>query len=152
YYAAIDAVVGPNGQVTCRINLPGETEFFGEANLGQVFSGPPVTFQPGQCIPLNIFGNNAPSQEALDWVLADHSDSAKLKQYVLSGSVSGDTGNFFNLPGGPIGFALGAEYRKEKSSYTPSELSIQGQVLDNAEISTASGKFDDKEPYAGINL
>ena len=155
YFAAIDAVVNPaNGQITCRINLPGETMIQGFGVQPEFFEGTmaPVSFTPGQCVPLNILGYGAPSQAALDWVLVDHSDEASLRQHVLSGSVSGDTGGFFNLPGGPIGFALGAEYRKEKSSYTPDEIVQQGLLGDFAQVSPASGKFDVKEAFGEIRL
>jgi hypothetical protein len=52
FYAAIDAVVGPNGQVTCRINLAGQT-LIDPSNFGQA----PTTFKPGECVPLNIVGH-----------------------------------------------------------------------------------------------
>ena len=32
--------------------------------------------------------------------------------------MSGDTSQWFSLPGGPVGFAIGAEYRREKLFYT----------------------------------
>ena len=34
------------------------------------------------------------------------------------GFVSGNSSQLFSLPGGPVGFALGAEYRREKAIYT----------------------------------
>ncbi|MBN8820314.1 MAG: TonB-dependent receptor [Sphingomonas sp.] len=152
YYAALDAVVGPNGQVTCRINLPGETDIQAFSYNGTVYSGPPVTFQKGQCVPLNILGYGAPSQAALDFVTVDHSDWARIRQHVVSGAISGDTGGFFNLPGGPVGFAVGAEYRKESSNYVPSSYSLAGSLMDNAPAKVDKGSFDVKEVFGEINL
>ncbi|RYG96436.1 MAG: TonB-dependent receptor, partial [Alphaproteobacteria bacterium] len=153
YYAAIDAVSDGNGGITCRINLPGETDIFGES-LGNpiVFNGAPETFQPGECVPLNILGNGSPSQEALDFILANHSDYSRIRQYVGTASLSGDTGGFFNLPGGPVGFAVGGEYRKESSFSEPSEYSQAGALIDNSSGQVESGAFDVKEVFGEINL
>ena len=153
YYAALDAVVNPaNGQVTCRINLPGQTDVQWSTYNGTNWDGVIRTFQPGQCIPLNILGEGTPSQEALDWVTVDHSDFARIKQHVVSGYLSGDSGGFFELPGGPIGFALGAEYRKESSNYVPSDYSLAGVLDDNAPARIDRGSFDVKEAFGEINI
>jgi len=164
YYAAIDAVVDPaSGQVTCRINLPGETVIknFGFISTQQYgtlnpvtgnYEGPPVTFKKGECKPLNIFGQYAFDQSALNWVLQTDRDSARIRQNVLSGSISGDTGAFFKLPGGPVGYALGAEYRKESSRYDPSAFTNAGYFLDSSQASPDRGKFDVKEAFAELNL
>ena len=123
YYAAIDSVIDPaTGNITCRINLPGQTDIQSSSANTHQFNGPPVTFLPGQCVPLNILGQGSPSPAALAFILANHTDRSKLTQAVLSGSVSGDTGAFLNLPGGPLGFAFGGEYRRETSDYIPSAL------------------------------
>lgn len=147
YFAALDAVVGPNGQVTCRINLPGET-IIDPNNFGAA----PSTFTPGQCVPLNVLGNGSPSQAALDFILADHTDYARITQDVVSGYISGDLGFLFELPGGPIGFALGAEYRKETSFSNPSALTQAGELLDNSQIAPETGSFDVREAFAELNL
>jgi outer membrane receptor protein involved in Fe transport len=158
YFAALDAVVDPStGQVTCRINLPGETliqGFSASPDFRTGFPGTmaPVTFQPGECVPLNVLGNGSPSQAALDWVLASHGDHAVIKQNVLNGYVSGDTGSFFQMPGGPIGFALGAEYRKESSRTIPDQLSQQGLLADYSTTAPEIGSFSVKEAFAEINI
>ena len=152
YYAALDAVVDPAGNVTCRINLPGETDVQWSTFNGTNWDGVIRTFTPGQCVPLNVFGEGTPSQAALDWVTVDHSDWARIKQHVVSAYISGDSGGFFELPGGPVGFALGAEYRKESSHYIPSEFSLAGLLDDNAPAKVDRGSFDVKEAFAEINL
>jgi len=164
YYAALDAVKDPNtGQITCRINLPGETMI---RNMGyiatqqygtydpdlDIYLGAPVTFKPGECVPLNNLGYGSPSKAALDWILTDNTDHASIRQNVLSGSVSGDTGTFLNLPGGPVGYAVGAEYRKESSHYTPGDLAEIGQLLDASQTSADKGSFNVKELFAELNF
>jgi outer membrane receptor protein involved in Fe transport len=154
FFAAMDAVVDPvSGQVTCRINLPGETDiqvpFTATANYS---GGPPTTFQPGQCVPINLLGSGSPSQAALDFILATHTDHARIRHHVLNGYVSGDTGAFLNLPGGPVGFALGAEYRRESSLDIPSDLSQAGALIDNSLAAIEKGHFSVKEAFGEINL
>ncbi len=153
YYAALDAVYDGSGNITCRINLPGETDIYGN-NYGGLptYSGAPATFTKGQCVPLNVLGNGSPSQAALDFITVDHSDWARIRQHVVSGSLTGDTASFFELPGGPVGFAIGAEYRKESSKTIPSEYSQAGQVMDNSQQQIDSGSFDVKEIFGEINV
>jgi outer membrane receptor protein involved in Fe transport len=162
YYAALDAVVGPNGQVTCRINLPGQTQIQALSYNGTVYGtyddnsglylGAPSTFQKGQCVPLNILGEGSPSQAALNFVTVTHSNWARIRQHVVSGALTGDTGGFFSLPGGPVGFAVGAEYRKESSNFVPSSNSLGGQLIDDAPARIDRGHFDVKEAFGEINL
>lgn len=157
YYAALDAVVNPaNGQITCRINLPGETiidenNYAGIVEIAGVpVSGRPLTFTAGQCQPLTILGQA--NQSGLDFVLGTHTSRSKISQEVVSGYLSGDFGAIFELPGGPIGFALGGEYRKETSSQNPSDLIQSGFILDSSQILPAKGQFDVKEGFAELNV
>ncbi|MDV3455993.1 TonB-dependent receptor [Sphingomonas sp. HF-S4] len=153
YYAALDAVSDGAGGITCRINLPGQTAIQGNNYGGQpVYNGAPLTFTKGQCVPLNVLGQGSPSQAALDFVTVDHSAWARIQQHVVTGVLSGNTGSFFNLPGGPVGFAIGGEYRKESSNYIPSEYSLAGQLMDDAPARIDRGSFDVKEAFAEINL
>ena len=138
FNAALDAVRGPNGQITCRVNID------------PTLASTAITFRPGECVPLNILGEGAPSQAALDFIRADTRDRSRLTQQVLSGSLSGDFGQAFSFPGGGnLGFALGAEYRRETSRYTPDPLILQGYTFSNQLLPT-SGKFDVKEAFAEL--
>jgi iron complex outermembrane receptor protein len=153
YYAALDSVVDPaTGRITCRINLPGQTDIQSSSYNVSAFNGPPVTFAPGQCVPLNVLGFGSPTPAALAFILANHTDHAKLTQSVLSGSISGDTGAFLNLPGGPVGFAFGGEYRRETSDYIPSDLELNNQLLDGSGSVRTKGKFNVKEAFGEVNL
>lgn len=153
YYAALDAVRDVNGNITCRINLPGQTSIMGNNYGGQpVHNGAPLTFTKGQCVPLNVLGYGSPSQAALDFVTVDHTNWSRIQQHVVSAVITGDTGSFFKLPGGPVGFAIGAEYRKEKSHYIPSDYTLAGRLMDDAPARVDKGSFDVKEAFAEINL
>lgn len=119
-FAAIDVVTNPaTGQPICRSTLnpnapphPG-SEFF------PVIAPGFFTFTPGAnsgCVPANLFrGVNSVSAAATDWITTPTTNRFRLEQTVVTGLLNGDTGGFFNLPGGAIQFSLGAEYRKEES-------------------------------------
>jgi iron complex outermembrane receptor protein len=101
YATALDVVTGPSGQPVCRSNLTGGN--------------------PG-CIPVSLFGTGPISPEALGFFQVDDTSHARITQQVASGSVSGDFGAFFKLPGGPVQFSFGGEYRRETSVFDPSPL------------------------------
>jgi outer membrane receptor protein involved in Fe transport len=150
FYAAIDAVQGPNGP-TCRVNVdPTWTPTQPFNYTREEYA--PTTFSPGQCVPLNIFGEGVASQAALDWIKADTLDRSRIQQHVASAFVSGDLGGLFSMPGGGnVGFSVGAEYRKEKSSFTPDPLAAQGLTFTNA-LTVDTGEYDVKEVFGELRV
>lgn len=150
YFAAIDAVRDPaTGNIVCRSTLtPGNIN-------PDNFDQPATTFTPGAgsiCRPLNLLGESVRSQAALDFVNADLLNRARIRQHVVSGSISGDFGQIFELPGGPIGFALGAEYRKESSRFNPDVLLQQGALADFSLQLPEQGAFDVKEVFGELQV
>jgi outer membrane receptor protein involved in Fe transport len=77
------------------------------------------------CVPYNPFGSPNNDAAAAYFTRHAHTD-ASLEQFVANAFVSGDTSSFFELPGGPIRFALGAEYRKEDGTYFDDPFLLQG--------------------------
>ena len=157
YYAALDAVEGPNGNIVCRVDLEGGV--IDPNNYGL----DPQTFTPGAnsgCAPLNFFGEGQASAAALDFINVDLTNRVQLTQQVASGFVSGDFGRYFELPGGPIAFAFGGEYREEESAFDPDPLSTQtvvgdpdnGVLADLALLGPESGGFDVVEGFAELNV
>jgi outer membrane receptor protein involved in Fe transport len=155
YYAALDAVdqgrylTGtPNGNIVCRSTL--EAGNIDPNNYDRAAT----TFQIGAnspCRPLNLLGNGVASAASLAFVLADNTNRYTVEQHVASGSISGTFDSLFKLPGGSIGFAVGAEYRKEKSSFTPDPLIQNGQLRDFSQQPISGGEFDVKEAFAELN-
>ena len=151
YWAAIDAVRDPaTGAIVCRSTLDPT------ANINpDNYDAPASSFTPGAgsgCRPLNLLGTNVRDQAAVDWVNADILNRARVQQHVVSGSVSGDFGQFFELPGGPVGFAIGAEYRKEKSRFVPDQLLQEGALQDFSLQLPESGSFDVKEVFGELSV
>ena len=119
FFAAFDAVTDEEtGQPACRADVdptaPAENTPFGIPSWNSgYFSYTPGS---GDCVPLNLWaGRGGVSQEAIDWITYNSLDEITLDQLVFSGSVVGDSSDWFELPGGPVGFAAGAEYREETS-------------------------------------
>ena len=135
WLAAIDVVTDPTtGVPVCRSSLD-----------------PDAPEELAGCTPYNIFGFDVRNPDAADFVNADSVSHTKVTQSVVSGSFSGDFGSLLELPGGPIGFAIGAEYRRETSDSVPAQ-EIQDGLTWTGPITPAAGSFDVKEVFTEVNL
>ena len=130
--------------------------FFSSYNI-DTFGDPSAsstTFAPGPnsgCHPLNLFGFQQSSHESIAFATLPTTTKTKLTQQVFSAVVTGDTEGFFSLPSGPLGFALGTEYREEESRLTPDELNQRGATFDPPLPATA-GKFDVLEYFGEVSI
>ena len=103
------------------------------------------------CVPYNPFGQGDNSAAAA-YFGQPYRNRATLDQLVLSGFVSGDTSGFFNMPGGPVSFAVGAEYRREKSFFTQ-DADVQAGFTNAVSLPTFSPKpFTVKEVYGELRI
>src|SRR5690606_8300164 len=91
-------------------------------------------------------------QAAIDWVTRDALSDSKVTQQVVSASISGDFGQLFELPGGPVGFAIGAEYREEKSESNFDEYYQNGWYADTGQFANSGGEFDVKEGFRQLSV
>ena len=119
FFAAIDAVTDPTtGQPACRADVdpaaPAQNTPFRIPSWSEgYFSYTPGS---GQCVPLNIWGGlPGVTQDAADWVTTTALDELTIDQTVFSAHLIGDSADWFELPGGPVGFATGLEFREESS-------------------------------------
>lgn len=132
YINALNAVAGPNGPV-CSINVDAD----------------PTNNDAG-CVPINIFGFNTVSAAAANYVTNGgqlNTYDAKVKQDVVAASF---TGQLFSIgSASPIAFALGAEYRAEKSTEDFDEATNLGLTLGNF-LSDTRGKYNVKEVYGEV--
>ncbi len=156
YFSAIDAVVAPNGQIVCRSTLNPTAR----PRKGQLGPNPGGlidfnTFTPGAnspCRPLNLFGLNNSSQEARDFIGYSAVDNFTIEQTVVTGILTGNTAEFFELPGGPIGFVVGGEYRKEESVFDGDDFVNAGFNFESRTVADVSGEFDVQEAFAEIRV
>ena len=111
----------------------------------------PATLNPADCVPYNAFGFDQASEAAKDWVTADVSRTDEITQELIGGNITFVTGEFFELPGGPIGLAAGFEYREETSETRTDELTKSG-VLAQAATPDAFGEYDVTEGFIEVSL
>jgi outer membrane receptor protein involved in Fe transport len=129
---AIDAVRNAAGQIVCRVNQ--------------------VTVTVPACVPINVFGEGAPSQAALDFVNVTSHLRARASELDILAFMSGDTSKFLNLPGGPVAFSVGAEYRRETAFTTADPLTQAGGTFANKFPDFAPPAFSVKEVFGELNL
>ena len=123
---ALAAIPGPNGTVIC--------------------ASPEAQAQG--CVPINIFGVDSITPAAAAYVAAETNHSFKVTQQVIAGNMSG---SLIDLPAGPLGIAIGAEYRKEQSIENWDALTNAGLNAGNA-LPDTRGEFSVKEAYGEINV
>lgn len=124
---AVNVTTDANGNIVCDSTAAG------------------TTADPN-CRPLNLFGENVASREALDYVSTETLAKAASRQTVVNASI---TGGLFDLPGGEFSFAAGFEHRREEGSFTPSEYQRLGQGR-SVPISGARGDFNTNEYFAEV--
>ena len=167
FAAAIDVVdvdAGPGEDLRCRIDVFGYVPGGGFAGASDwnytdpfglgIAMPTPGSFTPGPnsgCVPLNIFGEGSPSQEAIDWITAKTQNSSLIQQTVFQAVVNGTLDSWLTLPGGSIGVAAGVEARHESSEGDFDARDQTGLTFFNA-IPDDSGDFDVGEAFAEISL
>lgn len=94
------------------------------------------------CVPLNIFGPNI-SEAGINFITGRTISSQEAKMQVATGVI---TGNLFELPAGPVGFAAGVEWRDVSAFFIPP----QGGVGDTGQIS--GGGYSVKEIFGEVRV
>lgn len=107
-----------------------------------------LQFNPG-CVAVNPFGAGNISTDAADWVRLNFADSTVFRRTVVNGTING---TLMALPAGDMGFALGAEYREDKSSYRPDQAKESGDILGFNAQQPISGSFDVKELFGELRI
>lgn len=152
-YAAADAVVNPaNGQITCRVLLD-----------------PTYASQYAGCTPIDVLHGD-PSRstpEGYAYATGTSRYKATVREDAFTANLSG---SLFDLPAGPVDFAVGAEYRRQKLNLTSNAAPA---LLDTAaerstyfaglrgvpatslfywltNVGTAQGSLNVKEAYAEL--
>lgn len=141
--AALDAVIDPaTGQAACRSQVP-SAQPAGYTD--------PAAINGDQCVPYNPFGFRAASTAAMDYVSADVTREDEISQEFYGASFLLDTGEFLNLPGGPIGIAFGFEEREEYSETITDSLTKSG-ILANAATPDEFGGYDVTDTYLELQF
>ena len=150
---ALDAGVNPaTGATECRSQFDPSAAFAspdvpasaGSANLAADIAA---------CVPYNPFGYSpAGNAAARQYITSDAGNEGYLEQVDVTAFVSGDTSGFFELPGGPIGVAVGAEYRREDAFFEADDEINQGLTFLNALATFDPDPFEVKEAFGELNV
>jgi len=142
---AVDAVLAPSGFSGSNFVLNGD----GQRVVCRVNA---VTNARPDCVPLNLFGSGQSTQAARDFSNGKATRNEWASQFVALASVSGDLSQLFELPGGPISFALGGEYREEAGFSDYDAASKNGAFFFNRFATFAPPKLTVKEAFGEISL
>jgi len=113
FLLALDSGRNPvTGQIQCR------SQFDPTAANAFAGQGANLAADIAACVPYNPFGSGASNTAAVNYFSYNAHTKASMSQLDFLGFMNGDSSQLFSLPGGPIGFVLGAEYRREKAKYT----------------------------------
>ena len=138
------------GDPICRVTAQ---TLLGEQPTFQDGTTPAPDFAVDGCQPLNPFGANGVSRTPLgaDFITTDTNRIERLVQNVVNLTISGDSEDYFSLPGGPIGFAIGGEYREERSSTSSPAIDRLDLTFNNVILPTR-GEFDVWEYFAEVSV
>ncbi|WP_269521169.1 TonB-dependent receptor domain-containing protein [Alteromonas sp. BMJM2] len=160
YFAAIDAVTDPTtGEAVCRSDLDGSalppTSPFPAVNGNFGFN----TFQPGDgsCVPVNLFGKDSVSAEAAAFIFQPATSQNEIEQENFLAVISGNSSDLFELPAGPVSFALGYEWRRETSNFTPDPYSASGLTFGTLDsrsgpTNASNGQYDVSEYFVEATI
>lgn len=139
---ALNVVTNAAGQPVCASTLPNAQ--------GQVVDA--------NCVPYNIFTPGGVTQQALNYLQTPGFREGQTTEYVASGSISADLGQYglkSPLSNDGVQLAIGAEYRKEALllqndvEFLTGDLAGQGTPFG---VPNAKGSFDVKEEFAELEV
>ena len=147
FLLSMDAQRNAAGQIVCGSQLDA-------SRAGSDIAGNAANLanDVANCVAYNPFGENNSSQAARNYLLQNTTSVGKITQFVASGFLAGDLSQLFSLPGGPIGFAVGGEYRRETNEYRQDPLVKSGYTFYNAIADFTPPAFEVKEAYTEVRV
>jgi iron complex outermembrane recepter protein len=126
WFEALDAIRDPSsGDIVCRS----------------------VEARARGCVPVNIFGQDTISAEAIDYIRADHTSTTDTSQTLIQGLIAGD---LFQLPAGAVKVSAGAEYRKDEIDFRPSYVWENALGFFASQFSPIQKSNDVREAFAEV--
>ena len=150
FLLANDPVRNAAGGIVCRSQVD-PTAALGYDGVTDPNQASVVARDVAACTPINVFGGQFTDAQRA-YLLQDTTSVGKITQLDLSGFVSGNLSQLFSLPGGPIGFSIGGEYRRETNRYQQDALVEQGYTFYNAIPTFDAPALKVKEAYAEISI
>ena len=147
FMLAMDAGLNPvTGQIECRSKFdPAAKRAYNASGAARLEA------DVAACVPYNPFGS-ADNSAAARYAGASYSNTGWAEQFVVSGFVSGDSSQLFELPGGPVSFAIGGEYRREDAFYDQDANAAAGNTTAVAFGNFDPPAFEVKEAYTELRI
>ncbi len=125
FMLALDAGRNPvTGNIECRAKFdPNSAVAFPASTANSARLAADIA----ACVPYNPFGqgNNSAS---INYFSVTYGNKSAMTQTDISGYIAGNTKGFLNLPGGPIDFVIGGEYRRETARYEQDAFGASGNT------------------------
>lgn len=138
-----------NGNIVCRATVdPSSAVAYNDSAYAQSALANDIS----SCVPINLFGNGNVTQAARDYLLQKSFAKGKITQFDVTAFMNGDTSGFLNLQGGPIGFVIGGEYRRETAFYEEDPATEAGLTFYNAIPEFNPTSFEVKEGFGEIRV
>ena len=141
WYWDVNAVIGFNDakqSFTGNVNA---------ANLKRALG--PVANCTAPCVPVNIFGGaGSITADQLAYITYTERNRSAQELQDYTANLSGD---LFDLPAGPVGFAVGYEHRYQKGSYDPDVITAAGLSSDIPSL-PAVGSYNSDEVYGELRV
>jgi outer membrane receptor protein involved in Fe transport len=125
--------IGPSAD----LDLDGTPECYADAAYTQVIPG---------CVPLDLFGGaftRPMTDDQIGYIAYEGTSNQYQTQRTYGLNFSGD---LFDMPAGPMGMAIGFEYREERGGDIPDPITNSGDTTGNKREITR-GSFDVTEAY-----
>lgn len=108
------------------------------------------TGSPAGCVTVDAFGPGRITTAAANYIrIASAVDQFSFDRDNVVAAAKGTLGS---LPGGDIGVAVGAEYRRDASNFTPSDPAQTGDLTGFNAVKPINGSFDTKEVFGEVSL
>ena len=135
--------IGSYGRVDNKIQNQGNIR---RSAVTQGLEGCPTGSGPG-CVPIDIFGAGTLDAEMLSFVALTTTDTESFEQLRFATNL---TGSLMELPGGPLGVAVGAEYRKDTGDTQVDDAKRTGDIIGFNAQGSIFGSINVKEFYGEI--
>jgi outer membrane receptor protein involved in Fe transport len=140
-------------------NTHGSNSLLGDTSLARIQqalllnpAGTGCLDPSGGCVPLNFYGLGEISPAAAAFIGTRINSTQDFEEIIAQAFLSGDTENFFSLPAGPIGFAIGAEYRSDEFAFRPSQDLAVGNLTGFNASPPVAGYIDVYELYGETRI
>jgi iron complex outermembrane recepter protein len=105
---------------------------------------------PAGCVVVNAFGPGTLTPAAIDYIRI--ASAVDLFTFSRENAVASVTGALGNIGGRDIGIAAGVEYRRDASTFIPSDPAQRGDLTGFNAVKPINGSFNTKEVFGEINV